>query len=172
MKLAYLLALIPSLATADPDSYLAPSAAAGVGNGFDGAYATAGVEGGHRVGDSLWVHGRLSEIGRIGGDPDQGALGTDDGQMEGVVGLGWRGCTTRAVCLIGGFDIGGRAGASNGFAQLLASGNGGFDVGGDHLRLRSTIEIVDVTTHHDSDSVDFKGHPLGIGVRIAVAYQW
>jgi hypothetical protein len=169
-------ASLPAPSPARADRYVSVGGSFGANTAVDWLYGGASVDGGYRLTDTLWIRGRFNESARIGdGAINQGPMlvAPQYPTTEVLSGLEWRGCANRAVCVVGGFDVGYR------FGQLRYGHDGvttapriGLDVGTEHLRFRPMVEAnVSAPRNYDTEIQGF-WPAFGIGLTTAVAYQW
>jgi hypothetical protein len=144
-------------------AYLEPGLEAGITHGA--VYGALELDAGYHLSDTpLWLHGRFAQ--GIVGPVDQDTMTSDF--TEARLGLEARGCLFEGIaCLVGGVDFGYRhemfisrfehnnADLAVGIARL------GLDLGGKHLRLRSSIET----------GVE-QGGWNGLGLTAGIAYTW
>ena len=153
-----------------PTTYVAAGLSLGVDGAVDWLYSGWSLDGGYRIGDTLWVHANVSMVGRSGyGTTNHLTIQSPVLEWYAArLGLETHRCHTAALCVVAGVDGGLRSGALDGWQVVPRLG---LDTGGVHLRFRATAELL--IGNYNDPSGDGEGIPdFGIGVTAGVGYQW
>jgi hypothetical protein len=174
----------PSPTPSHADSYVSLGTTFGADTAVDWLKGGIAIDGGYRLTDSLWIRGRFDEAARIGyGDVQQvGSLPDFSGvslrapqhpHSDLLSGVEWRGCSTRALCAVGGFDAGIRIDDDKrALAGVTTVPRLGLDVGTEHLRFRPMVEASVAWQRGYDNELGGILPAFGIGLTTSVAYQW